>query len=314
MLVDHFADDEEIPELFQAINVDFGGLEEGLDPGVAFEATKTYEELSSHLGYDSHGRSAMFNTHRHTGAKRPTPSSDPALFEAFRKLGSAHPEAESFEAIAFHYHQVQGVHSTVRQFFTDQPSPDNALGIVIADAPGLGKTAMAIAIIAFLISIGLRQDKGLKPPPIVGECPCYRHLPLADLPDSLGARPYLGGSRTIPDLATLIIAPGTLTAQWYQEFGVFAKPDVIAVFRFPTAKAARSKFFSEDGPFATSSVPLRNRVIIATQSVSSYQLGIPPKTYTRIPHRPFSPNLEIFTSNPMTRKSAISHGLFRRRR
>ena len=291
MLVEHFADDEDIPELFQSINVDFGGLEEGMDPGVAYEATKSFEELCSHLGYDSHGCSPMFNAYRHTGAKRATPTSDPALFDAFRKLGQARAEANSFEAIAFHYHQVQGTHSIARQFFTDQPSPKNPMGVVIADAPGLGKTAMAIASIVFLISVGLRQDEGLSLPPLVGECspllsqqrsPSYSYT-------NPGARPYFGEGLSVPNLSSLIIAPGTLTAQWKQEFHVFVKAGVIAIFLYPTSKPARSKFFAEDSPFTTSVVPLRNRVIIATQSVSclhaklQYETDATADSFHRVP-------------------------------
>lgn len=155
------------------VDIPFGGLEDGLDPGVTVEANLTYGQICGNLGLDTSGRHQLLNDVLHTGLIRLNEWTDADIFEEFRKKGQKHPEARNFVELRLHFHQIQALHSVIRQFFTKKRDMSNGLGVVITDVPGLGKSLEALSVVTFLISVGMRQDAKMPLPPLIGESHRY---------------------------------------------------------------------------------------------------------------------------------------------
>jgi hypothetical protein len=83
--------------------------------------------------------------------------------------------------------------------------------------------------------------------------------------------PYLGTLEKIPDRPTLIVAPGTLQRQWLGELQALFKLHSVDLFCYPSSKAARDRFWDAESPYNKSSHAKRNRIIIASHSVSRYK-------------------------------------------
>lgn len=89
--------------------------------------------------------------------------------------------------------------------------------------------------------------------------------------------PYLGEERSLPNLPHLVIVPGTLLSQWEAELKTLFKPKCFKILMYAggVGKALREEFWSEGGPFHSTSQKLAsNVVVVASHSVSS------PPTYS----------------------------------
>lgn len=82
-----------------------------------------------------------------------------------------------------------------------------------------------------------------------------------------GALQYLGDSRDIPDLPTLILVPGTVLSQWLGEIYTLLRRHSVDIFIYPTSKAGRQAYWEKDGVFEQSKHLRRHRIVVASQSV-----------------------------------------------
>lgn len=120
----------------------------------------SYSQLCSNLGLDEYGMLAMFNQYLHSSKESPWSEDGLPLFAAYAELGDAFENADEFSLNRSHYHQVSGMHSALRQMLEPLKAPQSPMGLLIADAPGLGKTRMSASIASWLIESGLKQDLG----------------------------------------------------------------------------------------------------------------------------------------------------------
>jgi hypothetical protein len=88
------------------------------------------------------------------------------------------------------------------------------------------------------------------------------------------SNPYLGESKVILDLPHLIVVPGTILGQWEDEIKVLFKPKSFDILLYGTGKAVHDQFWAVDGPFYTSKHKPRNKIILASHSVSHAPLCI----------------------------------------
>jgi TATA-binding protein-associated factor len=131
----------------------------GEDLGIEEESTMDPKKLALRLGFIKGDIPAQFNPHRHSLGWTPWSS----------------PSAENANTLTtpllLHWHQLAGVHSVIRNAFTPKPEAGSFPGTLICDEVGLGKTTLAITIIACLCQC---LSSGLKgagpPPPILSEC------------------------------------------------------------------------------------------------------------------------------------------------
>ncbi|PPR01683.1 hypothetical protein CVT26_013098, partial [Gymnopilus dilepis] len=178
-----------------------------------------------------------------------------------------------------HWHQVAGVHSIIRNIFYPNPHPDNITGMLVADEVGLGKTCQAICVILFLVTAVLRQKKKFEPPPLLkirpylGETKDIPDLPtLVVVPGSVQAQWAV--EFHIPDLPTLVVVPGSVQAQWAVEFRQSVNPEAFEVFTYGNTSESRRDFWAPDGPYHRSSKYPCQRIIIATHSSLSHDFGL----------------------------------------
>ncbi|KAF8869930.1 SNF2 family N-terminal domain-containing protein [Infundibulicybe gibba] len=165
------------------------------------------------------------------------------------------PDVFAKEPLKLHWHQLAGVQSVIRNTFTKEPNAeDKCSGILICDEVGLGKTALAIATIAFLNQSIYCAENGSAQPPVLG---VYKYLN--------------GGS--IQPYPHLIIAPGTIRKQWLHELKTFFVYKSVDLLVYDSAKEGNSDFWSPTGPFCSSQQRLENRIILTTHSslVSDFQ-------------------------------------------
>jgi SNF2 family DNA or RNA helicase len=142
--------------------------------------------------------------------------------------------------------------------------------MLICDEVGLGKTALAISIIAFLNQIVLIQQGGQALPSIIGYYSYvdnYYHIS-DDLPTD--ERPYLQGSTQVPSLPHLIVAPGTLRAQWIHEVKTLFRLKSVDILLYDSPKSGNSDFWSPTGPFHSSNQDPTNIIILTTHSVRTH--------------------------------------------
>lgn len=179
LLEDLFSSDTEVPELCGPPEIAFGVPDQdGRDPGVGPESTMSYGELCSNLGLDEFGRLPLFNEFQHSSKESPWSKSGEKLFKKYEELGDTHPHASEFSPSKLHYHQLAGMHSTLRQMLGTERTVLNPMGFLIADSPGLGKTRMSAAVALWLVTCGLKQDfEASVLPPLLGEY--IAHLPAA---------------------------------------------------------------------------------------------------------------------------------------
>ena len=80
-------------------------------------------------------------------------------------------------------------------------------------------------------------------------------------------QPYLGGEKEIPNYPHLILAPGTLIAQWEHELKVFFLPRKVDILTYTGKKAEHQEFWGDTGPFKTSKHDDHQKIILASHSV-----------------------------------------------
>ena len=125
----------------------------GGDFGMEEEASMTPSTLAISLGYRT-GIPAHFNIIRDRSGL--TPWDDPKPFSNLDL--DALPE--NVTQLRLHWHQLAGTHSIMRSILSADSNPSRVLGILVADEVGLGKTAQAISVIAFLMqAVFLQRGK-----------------------------------------------------------------------------------------------------------------------------------------------------------
>lgn len=146
---------DDLPEK-QKLN-DCGG-----DFGMEEEATMSAVSLALALGYRT-GRPPSFNTILDRSGLTPWDNSS-----RFSKLNvDALPD--NFKKLTLHWHQLAGNHSIVRSILSKDPNSSCVHGMLVADEVGLGKTAQAIAVIAFFMQAIFLQQSKRKYPPVLGK-------------------------------------------------------------------------------------------------------------------------------------------------
>jgi len=105
------------------------------DLGVEKETSLSRQQMSALLGFNN-AMPFQFNEYRHKNGILPW--DDPKAFED--------ADSPDLQKIMLHWHQLFAVHAIVRNVFTVEPV-ERTPGLLIADEVGLGKTAMAIAIV-----------------------------------------------------------------------------------------------------------------------------------------------------------------------
>jgi hypothetical protein len=142
-----------------ALCIPFAEGVDGADPGVEVEAKMSPDQLSLNLGFKDQ-LSFQFNKYHHS--KGFSTWDSPSLF----KPGQPHPD---IQPQGLHYHQLAGVHALIRKVFSDKPNEGPCQGILLADEVGLGKTAIAIAVMAFLSHLVLLQASEAPLSPIISK-------------------------------------------------------------------------------------------------------------------------------------------------
>jgi hypothetical protein len=155
-------EEEEEPPISDALPENQKLNDCGGDFGMEEEAVMTPSTLAISLGYRS-GIPATFNPLRDRSGL--TPWDDPRPFSNLKM--EALPE--NLTQLRLHWHQLAGTHSIMRSILSPKPDPSRVLGILIADEVGLGKTAQAISVIAFVIQAVFLQQSKRKLPRILGK-------------------------------------------------------------------------------------------------------------------------------------------------
>lgn len=134
---------------------------QGGDLGMEVEWNLDPEMLAEALGFLRKSLPHQFTTIRHAAGANEW--QNPQRFEGPENLSNLKP-------LTLHWHQLAGVHSIIRNIFTKKRKSKHCTGMLIADEVGLGKTALAISVIAFLNQSARVQDKGEELPPILRGC------------------------------------------------------------------------------------------------------------------------------------------------
>lgn len=128
------------------------------------EANMQASNFIYRFGFKS-GLPIQFNTLRHTSGI--SPWDDPTPF-------AQDPIPDDLVNFNLHWHQLAGVHSIVRSIFTEKPDATHTTGVLIGDEVGLGKTAQAVTLIAFLNQSILGTNR--VPPRVLRKLHCYKYL------------------------------------------------------------------------------------------------------------------------------------------
>ena len=83
----------------------------------------------------------------------------------------------------------------------------------------------------------------------------------------LDQRPYLAGNKKIPDAPHLILAPGTLISQWWDELRLLFLPKGVDLLVYPSLKEEREYFWSPGGTYDSAKHQPASRIILAAHSV-----------------------------------------------
>ena len=134
----------------------------GGDFGMEEEAQMTAPSLALSLGYRT-GIPLSFNPiHDRSGL---TPWDDPIRFSNLTMDNLP----DNLSQLRLHWHQLAGNHSIMRSILSPVPDPSHILGILVADEVGLGKTAQALAVIAFFMQAVFLQETNRPLPRILGK-------------------------------------------------------------------------------------------------------------------------------------------------
>ncbi|RDB19056.1 Transcription regulatory protein SNF2 [Hypsizygus marmoreus] len=237
---DEDAEDEDAPPISDALPAQQQLNDCGGDFGMEVEAEMSLVTLLFNLGFKT-GLPMVFNTLRDRSGLSPwddpTPFADP----------NPDPMPENFSKMRLHWHQLAGTHSIVRSVFTKGSNP-HTTGVLVGDEVGLGKTAQAITLIAFLNQVIWLQSETTRKPPRM----------LAD-------RQYLGESVKVPSLPHLIVCPGTLVAQWVSELKILLRPKSVDIFVYDSQTNGKY-FWGPSGPLRLSNHLPHNRIVVVSHS------------------------------------------------
>lgn len=134
----------------------------GGDFGMEEEAKMTPASLALSLGYRT-GLPPSFNRVRDRSGSTPWDKSD--------AFSNANMDSlpDNLTKLRLHWHQLAGNHSIMRSVLSKVPDSSRVLGVLVADEVGLGKTAQAIAVLAFLMQAVFLQQTKKKLPRILGK-------------------------------------------------------------------------------------------------------------------------------------------------
>lgn len=167
---DQAVEDEEEPPISDALPEKQKLNDCGGDFGMEEEAKMTPASLAFSLGYRT-GVPPSFNTVRDRSGLTPWDNPDSFTYTNIDAL------PDNLTKLRLHWHQLAGNHSIMRSILSKVPDTSRALGILIADEVGLGKTAQAIAVIAFFMQAVFLQQTDRKRPRILCESvllsPCH---------------------------------------------------------------------------------------------------------------------------------------------
>ncbi|KAG2122464.1 P-loop containing nucleoside triphosphate hydrolase protein [Suillus bovinus] len=203
------------------------------------------------------------------------PGGKPALFAELRsKTGLCAWDAdaastfvrenEDMEPLFLLWHQRVGVAAIVDKIWGSALNEGNTPGILIADEVGVGKTALTMGTIAFVIDAYWVQEVAAGRGKPAGATASINLTNLRPAP-ILAERPYFAGRDAIPNLPHVIIVPNSLINQWYSELRTFFAPGAVEIYRYPSAESEFGDFWN--GPWATSATPLIHRIILVTHSI-----------------------------------------------
>ncbi|KIK51761.1 hypothetical protein GYMLUDRAFT_251819 [Collybiopsis luxurians FD-317 M1] len=260
----HYEDEQNQPVLSQISPLSFRLQDvDTADLGVEFESKLTPDELAWSLGFARENLPHQFNRFRHKAGMNPWDS--PQLFKPSPQ------QPDSLLPLRLHWHQLAGVHSIIRRAFTEAPSPEHCTGTLECDEVGLGKTTLAITVIAFMNqTVALQAAK-------------------ASLPPLLQKYKFLRGKESVDPLPHLIIAPGTLRAQWVQELKTAFLPKSVDIFLYDCPKSGNADFWSPAGLFFSSKQDPQNKIVVTSHSsllndfARAYQTSVPGGKATREP-------------------------------
>ncbi|KAG2136436.1 hypothetical protein DEU56DRAFT_756342 [Suillus clintonianus] len=167
------------------------------------------------------------------------------------------------------WHQRVGIASIIEKMWLDHEEPDGVPGMLIADEVGVGKTALVMGTIAFMMDTYWREQYELKEGQSAGQSAGQRPPEVPPPAPIISTRPYFAGQKSMPNLPHIIIVPNSLLGQWGSELRTFFAPKTIEIYVYPTAEKDFAGFWT--GPWAKSAMPLINRIILVTHSVFTTQ-------------------------------------------
>ena len=132
----------------------------GGDFGMEEEAKMTPASLALSLGYRT-GLPPSFNVVRDRSGL--TPWDKPDVFSRVN-IDSL---PDNLTKLRLHWHQLAGNHSIIRSVLSKVPDSSHVIGVLVADEVGLGKTAQAIAVLAFFMQAVFLQEAKKKLPRIL---------------------------------------------------------------------------------------------------------------------------------------------------
>ncbi|KAG2340580.1 hypothetical protein BDR05DRAFT_1002399 [Suillus weaverae] len=204
------------------------------------------------------------------------PDGRPALFAEFRSIsrkcswdkGVSHlfvKENNDMLPLALLWHQHVGVASLVEKIWQPVECPHGMPGTLIADEVGVGKTALVMGTIAFIIDTYWVDQIALGPKGRAESLPAGLDRAKVHKAPILDQCPFFVGQKSIPDLPHIIIVPNSLLAQWTTELRTFFAPQTIEIYHFPSAAKDFGAFWT--GAWAKSKMPFINRIILVTHLV-----------------------------------------------
>jgi hypothetical protein len=146
----------------EPFDVGLNALVEG-DLGMDVEAKVDPQSLADDLGFKRRSLPYQFMPVRQIAGA--TEWDSPSFFQGvdLENLPS------TLTPLTLHWHQLAGVHSIIRSTFSQSRDSINCAGVLVADDVGLGKTGMAITLIAFMNQSAFLQEEKKPLPPILRE-------------------------------------------------------------------------------------------------------------------------------------------------
>ncbi|KAG1817543.1 uncharacterized protein BJ212DRAFT_1299094 [Suillus subaureus] len=168
-------------------------------------------------------------------------------------------ENNNMEQLSLLWHQCVGVLAVVNKIWLSNETEGDMPGILIADEVGIGKTALMMGTITFIIDTHWVQEVAAgrgRPAGVTSNI----NINLMHMHNASILR-----QPSIPNLPHIIIVPNSLINQWYSELCTFFAPKAVEIYFYLTAGIAFDEFWK--GPWAMSTTPLIHHIILVTHSV-----------------------------------------------